>query len=119
MALQGSLTTDDGVTHSVAYARIVEANLNWADSRGRIVLNVYHDQASRDAGKAPVKQVGYDFGAAVAEVVDADGNVVTPAKVGFADVYSVSNLILQGENIIKITYDHVKTYADWAGWLDV
>lgn len=119
MALEGEIVTNDGITHTVAYARIVEANLNWADEHAKITINIYHDKASRDSGKNPVEQKSYSFGQPIAEQTDGDGVVTVPAKPGFNDLFSVDNLVTQGENIIALLYGHFKTYDEWSTWQDV
>lgn len=118
MALKGLLVTDDGVEHQDAYARIVEANLNWADERSRITINVYHDQAAREAGKVPIKQFSYSFSKAIEEVINEEGQAISQAIPSFEEMFSVDKLSIEGVNIIALMYGYFKTLNEWASWQD-
>lgn len=63
MALTGTHTTADGVEHPASYARIIEANLNFADWYGRIVVGLWHDRAAYDAGRQMIGQCAIDLSA--------------------------------------------------------
>lgn len=85
MALKKTIADPTGVAPmSEAYIRIVETNFNFADNVGRITLNVYRDQASRDANKPPVTQISFSLGTGRAEELDGEGNVIRPAFPSFA-----------------------------------
>lgn len=61
MALTGSHTTADGVDHQAAYARIIEANLNFHQWHGRIVLGLWHDKAAYEADRQMIGQCAIDL----------------------------------------------------------
>lgn len=61
MALTGLHTTSDGVEHPTAYARIIEANLNFHKWYGRIVVGLWHDKDAYDAGKQMIGQCAIDL----------------------------------------------------------
>lgn len=61
MALTGKHTTPDGVEHLTTYARIIEANLNFHQWYGRIVLGLWHDQAAYEAGRQMIGQCAVDL----------------------------------------------------------
>lgn len=61
MALTGTHTTADGVEHLTTYARIIEANLNFHQWYGRIVLGLWHSRESYDAGAQMIGQVAIDL----------------------------------------------------------
>lgn len=62
MALQLSYSDDFGVTHSEAYWRIIGINQIYSDSKGVVMVAVYHNAAARQNGKKPLTVKHYLFG---------------------------------------------------------
>jgi len=61
MALQKSITAESGVVCSSAY--IVVEHFVWMKGTNKLMVSagIYKDLASRDAGKAPIGNIGADF----------------------------------------------------------
>ena len=57
MAITGSYTTKDGVTHSACYANIKRADMiNYDTKRGSFYLNLYDSKELKNAGKKTTDQ---------------------------------------------------------------
>jgi len=113
MALKGSYTTKDGITHSEAYARVIEVNQNKGRSGAHITVEIYHDEASKEGGFTPIDQKSYDLPHTISE---ADGD--TPAVViAFADVLGLPVIEPEGENDYKSVYENLlKELSEWSDW---
>lgn len=59
-----------------AYFRIVETNLNFAESRGSMTVHVYENKMARDAGKLPFASLHFTLTKDGAPAMDANGNVL-------------------------------------------
>ena len=59
MALQGVYVDRFGVTHEQAYAKISFLNINMIEYTGDLIVNIWHDQDARNAGKEPLEMKHY------------------------------------------------------------
>jgi len=106
MAIQKSITDEQGVTHSSAYSRIRAINLNYGGTSAEVimVLDIFTNAAARSKGdtdeeKLPVlsSQVaitGNDFTTYFADSVLA-GNTTTPIKQGYTWLKTKNSVLEQ------------------------
>ncbi len=97
MALEKSFLSNDGVTHTNAYHKIVDLKVErhgTVNKKIKIIVAVYHTKANRDAGDAMLngKPVGYSLG--------------EPYYTTYFDPKTVLDLV--GNNPIKQAYVYLK-----------
>jgi hypothetical protein len=97
---QGSLETSDGVIHSSAVARLYQTNITddpiHANSKADILIYYYHDEASMDAGKSPIRQNAYHF------IVGGQ--------------HPFETIFIAGQNIQQNLFNYLAARAEFAGW---
>ena len=103
MALTGSITTDDGVFHQTAYARLGIINIDFVRRKAYIVIYIYKDMAARNDGRKFVGEKEY--------ILTAD---TTP---NFNQGFSVD--ALEAMSPQRRIYTYLKNQPEWAGWADV
>lgn len=103
MALVGSYTDATGTTHPNAYAKVVTFNDNRIANQAFFVVDIFKDQAARDAGNAPVGTVN---------------NPINNRENVYEDWWSIPDLNQLNVNHISQSYEYMKTLPEWSGWQD-
>lgn len=83
MALQINYTDTMGVAHSEAYAKIVASKVDYDNSTGSLIVQIYHNSTTRSksdeaAKKLPMDEIRYElnddlFGSFADSTIKADG----------------------------------------------
>jgi len=103
MALRKSLEVD-GTGISLEYWKITEITINWADRTSTVRLAGYKDQASRQAGKYPLRAVGVELSLGDFPFTLAALNANNPIKLAYLAVKTkisdpVSNWFADAEDV--------------------
>lgn len=96
----GMLATPDGVQHAGAIARLYQTNITddpiHANSKAQVVIKYYHDEASMDAGKDPIRENAYLF------------------TVGGQRPFET--IFIAGQNIQQNLFNYLATLPEFQGW---
>ena len=103
MALQKSFDDRWGNSHSAAYYRVEEINMDISTSCSKVKVKVYKDQTARNDGKEPLEIIYYIF--------DSSS---TP---NYDGIFGVT--MMENKNPIKGIYDEIKQYPEFSGATDV
>lgn len=109
MALTGNYVDGSGVDHPNAYAKVVLSNANYLTERGVGTVLIFHDQAARDMGAAPLENVKY--------ILENDPDPSEPQL--FFDYFSIEAIDPLNKNPVANLYTYIKTLSRWQGWVDV
>lgn len=96
----GTMETEDGVNHSNAVARLYQTTIIddpiHANSKALVIIKYYHDEATMDDGKEPIKENSYHF--------------TVGGQHPFEDVF------IAGENIQQNLFTYLAGLPEFSGW---
>lgn len=102
MALQMDKKLDSGIDLPDAYYKIIMIDYRPILNETYITLHMYKDDTARITNKPPVDDVVYS---------------ITGAE--FSNIFNIDNMNAAGNNILKLSYDYLKTLPEFSGSIDV
>lgn len=124
MALTNSYTTEDGIVHENAYARIIAINTNANNKHAHIDLAVFHDKATSDKFKNKVSvpilftkayEIHKEASPEVTKEVDGQTVVVSQRIPSYDELFGTDVLDVAGMNEYKSAYEWLQS-GEFVNW---